>query len=90
MSKSIGRVFGIGSSSPYGYETNYMQYLRGYNPYNYEQTLQNMMPSAVNNYLKHLVKNQNGRYYIDYDGITDKNLSDRLKRIETRLRRFEK
>ena len=48
MSKSIGRVFGIGSSSPYGYETDYMQYLRGYNPYNYEQTLQNMMPSAVN------------------------------------------
>ena len=48
MSKSIGRVFGIGSSSPYGYETDYMQYLRGYNPYNYEQTLQNMMQSAVN------------------------------------------
>ena len=48
MSKSIGRVFGIGSSSPYGYETDYMQYLQGYNPYNYEQTLQNMMPSAVN------------------------------------------
>ena len=48
MSTSIGRVFGIGSSSPYGYETDYMQYLRGYNPYNYEQTLQNMVPSAVN------------------------------------------
>ena len=48
MSKSIGRVFGTGSMSPYGYETDYMQYLRGYNPYNYEQTLQNMMPSAVN------------------------------------------
>ena len=44
MSKSIGRVFGIGLSSPYGYETDYMQYLQGYNPYNYEQTLQNMMP----------------------------------------------
>ena len=48
MSKSIGRVFGIGSSSPYGYETDYMQYLRGYNPYNYEQTLKNMMQGAVN------------------------------------------
>ena len=48
MSKSIGRVFGTGSMSPYGYETDYMQYLQGYNPYNYEQTLQNMMPSAVN------------------------------------------
>ena len=48
MSKSIGRVFGTGAISPYGYETDYMQYLRGYNPYNYEQTLQNMMPSAVN------------------------------------------
>ena len=48
MSKSIGRVFGVGEASPYGYETDYMQYLQGYNPYNYEQTLQNMMPSAVN------------------------------------------
>ena len=48
MSKSIGRVFGTGAISPYGYETDYMQYLRGYNPYNYEQTLQNMMPSALN------------------------------------------
>ena len=48
MSKSIGRVFGVGSSSPYGYETDYMQYLRGYNPYNYEQTLKNMMQGAVN------------------------------------------
>ena len=48
MSKSIGRVFGVGSSSPYGYETDYMQYLRGYTLYNYKQTLQNMMLSAVN------------------------------------------
>ena len=41
-------MFGTGATSPYGYETDYMQYLQGYNPYNYEQTLQNMMPSAVN------------------------------------------
>ena len=48
MSKSIGRVFGIGEENPYGYETDYMQYLQGYNPYDYEQTLKNMMVNAVN------------------------------------------
>ena len=48
MSKSFGRVFGIGEETPYGYETDYMQYLQGYNPYDYEQTLRNMMASAVN------------------------------------------
>ena len=45
---------------------------------------------AVNNYLNHLVKNSNGRYYINYDDILDKNLSEMFKRIETRLRKFEK
>ena len=45
---------------------------------------------AVNNYLKHLVKNQNGRYYIDYGNMSDKDLSDMFRRIETRLRNFEK
>jgi len=30
MSKSIGRIYGVGSMSPYGYETDYMQYLQGY------------------------------------------------------------
>ena len=42
MSKAIGRIYGVGSLSPYGYETDYMQYLQGYNPYNYEQSLINM------------------------------------------------
>ena len=45
---------------------------------------------AVNNYLKHLVKNQNERYYIDYNNISDRNMSEMFKRIETRLRNFEK
>ena len=45
---------------------------------------------AVNNYLNNLVKNQNGRYYIDYDRIDDNKLSEMFKRIETRLRNFEK
>ena len=45
---------------------------------------------AVNNYLNNLVKNQNGRYYINYDGIADNRLSEMFKRIETRLRNFEK
>lgn len=47
MSKSIGRVFGVGSMSPYGYETNYMNYLRGYDTSNYDQTLKNMTTSAL-------------------------------------------
>ena len=45
---------------------------------------------AVNNYLKHLVKNPNERYYIDYNNISDRNMSEMFKRIETRLRNFEK
>jgi len=47
MSKSIGKVFGVGSASPYGYETNYMNYLRGYDTSNYDQTLKNMTTSAL-------------------------------------------
>ena len=35
MSKAIGRIYGIGTRSPYGYETDYMKYLQGYNPYIY-------------------------------------------------------
>ena len=45
---------------------------------------------AVNNYLNNLVKNRNGQYYINYDEITDNRLSEMFKRIETRLRNFEK
>lgn len=47
MSKSIGKVFGVGSMSPYGYETNYMNYLKGYDTSNYDQTLKNMTTSAL-------------------------------------------
>lgn len=46
MSKSVGKVFGIGSVNPYGYETNYMNYLRGYDTSDYDATLQNMRRSA--------------------------------------------
>jgi len=45
---------------------------------------------AVNNYLNKLVKNKNGRYYLDYDGISNQDLSAMFRRIETRLRNFEK
>ncbi len=45
---------------------------------------------AVNNYLKHLEQNQNGKYYINYEHINNINLRDMFKRIETRLRKFEK
>ena len=47
MSKSIGRVFGAGSMSPYGYETDYMKYLRGYDTSDYDKTLKNMVASAT-------------------------------------------
>ncbi|MBQ8481958.1 MAG: hypothetical protein IJ532_05440 [Alphaproteobacteria bacterium] len=46
MSKSVGRIFGVGSISPYGYETDYMNYLRGYDTSNYDNTLKNMTVSA--------------------------------------------
>ena len=48
MSKAIGRIYGVGSLSPYGYETDYMKYLQGYNPYNYEQSLINMSQPYAN------------------------------------------
>ena len=48
MSKAIGRIYGVGTRSPYGYETDYMKYLQGYNPYDYEQTLRNMSQPYAN------------------------------------------
>ncbi len=48
MSKSIGKVFGTGSTSPYGYETNYTNYLRNYDTKNYDSTLNNLTSQAVN------------------------------------------
>jgi len=45
---------------------------------------------AVHNYLSHLEKDSNGRYYIDYDKISDPRIREMFKRIETRLRRFAK
>lgn len=48
MSKSIGKVFGVGSTGTYGYENNYMNYLRGYDTSNYDNTLKNMTSTALN------------------------------------------
>jgi hypothetical protein len=48
MSKSIGKVFGTGSTSPYGYETNYLNYLNNYDTRNYDNTLNNLTTQAVN------------------------------------------
>lgn len=45
---------------------------------------------AVHNYLNHLEKDENGQYFIDYNKIPDLRERERLKRIETRLRKFEK
>ena len=48
MSKSIGKVFGTGSTSTYGYENNYLNYLRNYDTANYDNTLGNMTSTALN------------------------------------------
>ena len=48
MSKSIGRMFSPGSTSNYGYENNYQNYLRNYNTYNYDEAANNMAAMAHN------------------------------------------
>ena len=48
MSKSIGRMFSPGSSSNYGYENNYKNYLRNYDTYNYDEAANNMAATAYN------------------------------------------
>lgn len=48
MSKSIGRLLGSGSVGTYGYENNYMNYLRNYNTSNVDNTLNNMTSAAQN------------------------------------------
>lgn len=45
---------------------------------------------AVHNYLSHLERDENGRYYMNYDSISDTRQREMFKRIETRLREFEK
>lgn len=48
MSKSVGKIFGSSSASPYGYEKNYLNYLGNYNTSNYDNTLDNMTKQALN------------------------------------------
>lgn len=48
MSKSIGKIFGSGSTGTYGYENNYTNYLQNYNTANYDNTLDNMTAAALN------------------------------------------
>ncbi len=48
MSKSVGKIFGSSSASPYGYEKNYLNYLENYNTSNYDNTLNNMTRQALN------------------------------------------
>ena len=45
---------------------------------------------AVNRYLNNLEKNQDNNYYMNYNKITNPSLIQMFKRIETRLRKFEK
>ncbi|MBQ9034782.1 MAG: hypothetical protein IJ099_02320 [Alphaproteobacteria bacterium] len=48
MSKSIGKVFGTSSVSPYGYENSYTNYLSNYDTTNYDKTLNNLTSQALN------------------------------------------
>lgn len=67
MSKSVGKVFGSGSMNPYGYETNYLNYLQGYDTSNYDNTLKNMTVSALDmsNNLSSMPNYQFGADYSD-------------------------
>lgn len=47
MSKSVGKIFGASSTSPYGYEKNYLNYLQNYDTSNYDSVLGNMTSSAM-------------------------------------------
>ena len=47
MSKSIGKVFGSGSTGKYGYEKNYINYLNNYDTQNYDNTLNNLTSEAL-------------------------------------------
>ena len=48
MSKSIGKVFGTSSVTPYGYENSYLNYLSNYDTSNYDKTLNNLTSQALN------------------------------------------
>ena len=48
MSKSIGKIFGSGSLNNYGYENNYVDYLKNYNTEAYDNTQNNMTAAALN------------------------------------------
>lgn len=48
MSKSVGRLLGSGNVGTYGYENNYVDYLRNYNTANVDNTLNNMTSTAYN------------------------------------------
>ena len=45
---------------------------------------------AVHNYLSHLKKGDGGRYYMNYDKISDPKMQEMVRRIKTRLRRYKK
>ena len=48
MSKSIGKIFGTSSTNTYGYENNYVNYLKNYNTSNYDNAQNNMASTALN------------------------------------------
>lgn len=48
MSKTIGNIFGSGSTGTYGYENNYLNYLNNYNTSNVDNTLNNLTSQALN------------------------------------------
>ncbi|MBR2136662.1 MAG: hypothetical protein IJ852_01725 [Alphaproteobacteria bacterium] len=46
MSKSVGKIFGTGSTDAYGYEKNYVNYLKNYDTSVYDNTLNNLTSRA--------------------------------------------
>lgn len=48
MSKSIGKIFGSGSTGTYGYENNYTDYLRNYDTSTYDEAVSNMTDIGLN------------------------------------------
>lgn len=48
MSKAVGKIFGTSSVNNYGYENNYVNYLKNYDTANYDNTQNNMTSAALN------------------------------------------
>jgi len=48
MSKAVNSIFGSGSTGNLSYETQYQNYLKNYDTFNYDQSVKNMDTAALN------------------------------------------